>query len=267
MVKKFKINTYIIIGLICLLLVSLFIYAFNIKLIEGLDNNDDDFTVTFKVQLSNKQGRIIPFPKGSYNIETKSGKKYVNTDFSMNDAVNIKSSCDTDTSGVPLDRIIIIKPIISDDNDKNTNIQDVIPNQFSIDISFNQYAYKLDTVSDLKATNELAKDKSEKVSTTYLNQIDSNGILMISAMGTIYDNNNKKVGNVAMDSTDMNNDKAFNINVNIPPDPKNLLKAYINEVHFTFKYPVPVSSKNNMPLPPPTPPQSVIDNIPPLPEP
>ena len=267
MVKKFKTNTYIIIGLICLLFVSFFIYVFNIKLIEGLDNNDDDFSITFKVQLSNKQGRIIPFPKGSYNIETKSGKKYVNTDFSMNDTVNIKTSCDTDTSGVPLDRIIIIKPIFSDNSDKNTNIRDVIPNQFSIDISFNQHAYKLDTVSDLKAVNELAKDKSEKVSTTYLNQIDSNGILMITAMGTIYDNNNKKVGNVAMDSTDMDNDKAFNINVSIPSDPKNLLKAYVNEVHFTFTYPVPVSSKNNMPVPPPTPSQAIIDAIPTLPEP
>ena len=267
MVKKFKINTYIIIGLICLLFVSIFIYVFNIKTIEGLDNNKDDFTLTLKVQLSNKQGRIIPFPKGSYNVETKSGKKHTNTNFSMNNPVKINTSFDTDDSGLPMNRIIIVKPIISDDNDKNTNIQDVIPNQFSMDILFNQNAYKLDTISDLKATNELANDKSEKVSTAYLNQIDSNGDLIIIAMGSIYDNNKKKIGNVSMDSADMNNDKAFNINVDIPPNPKNLLKSYINKIKIIFKYPVPVSTKNNMPVPPPTPSQAIIDNIPPLPEP
>jgi hypothetical protein len=55
-------------------------------------------------------------------------------------------------------------------------------------------------------------------------------------------------------------EKAFRIDVNIPTDPKNVLKAFIKEINILFKVPLPI--KTNLPNPPPPPTQAVIDSIP-----
>jgi hypothetical protein len=65
-----------------------------------------------------------------------------------------------------------------------------------------------------------------------------------------------------MSGTDINNEKSFNINVDIPTDPENLLKAYINIIKVKFIYPKPLASKTGMAIPPPPLSQSIVDSIP-----
>jgi len=264
MVKKLRINTIVIVGLILVLCISLVTLFYKNRYVEGANNyNADDFSVALNVKLNGKLGRIVPFPTGSFNILTSSGKTNKSVDFDMNEIVNIKTTYNTDSTGNILDRNIAIKPK-STGTSRNINIGDVIPNRFSLDISFNQTAYKLNSIADLKAQNELeqATDPSKKVSLYNLNVLDNNQNLIITGMGTIYDTNNNKIGTVSMNGSDINNDKSFNIKVDIPTDPKNLLKSYINIIKITFIYPKPIASKTGMPVPPPPIPQSIVNSIP-----
>jgi hypothetical protein len=260
MVKKLKINTIIIVGLIFLLCISLFTLFYRNRLFEGIDNdNEDNFAVALNVKLHGKNGRIVPYPNGSFNITTNSGNTNKSLDFDMNEVANIKTTYNKNKDGNILNRIVTIKAVPTSKSN-NINVGDVIPNVFSLDISFNQVKYKLKTISDLKATNELAINTSQIESTDNLNILDNDSNLIITGIDNVYDKNAKKIGTV---SADINNEKAFNIKIDIPIDPKDVLKAYIKTINVTFIYPLPLSSKTNMPIPPPPLPQSVVDSIPP----
>jgi hypothetical protein len=225
-------------------------------------STQDDFKIALNVKLSDKNGRMVPFPKGFYKLTTRSGSSIDNIEFTMNNVVNINTISQVkNNSDILENRVITIEPKITDDSG-NINIKDVIPNSFTFDVSFNQNTYILDSAASLKAENELKTSSNEKVSTQFLNKIDDNGTLNITALGAIYDTNKKKIGDVSQDSMDTNNEKSFNIKVNVPTNPDDLLKSYIKKMIITFKYPVPTASKTGMPKPPPPIPQGIVDSIP-----
>jgi hypothetical protein len=268
MAKKNIFYGYIIAGLLIFLGLSLIIQYFNINLLEGLDGNKDEFSIALNVKLTGKNGNLVPHPLGSYNVKTISGSKVSTYDFSMNEVLKINTTLEKDSSDKVFNRTIEIIPINTNSITATETVRDVIPNHFALDISFNQVGYILDKVADLKAAVELRaigsekdRSKSNDMSIPQLNILTDNGILLIKGMGAIYRINepSNPIGGV---QTDMNNEKAFKITINIPTDPNNLLKAYVNAILITFKYPVPSASMTNMPIPPAPLSQSTIDNIP-----
>jgi hypothetical protein len=261
MVKR-GFNKYIIIALLLLLLSGLFYYLYY-RSVEGLENkNQDDFVVSLNVTLSNKNGILVPSPNGSFNVSTESESLKKDVDFSMNNVASVKAIAYRDISDNLVDRIVVIKPIKTNSKDPTGNTGDVIPNHFTLDISFNQNVYKLDTLSEIKSTNALEKDKTKHLPTEFLNKIDNAGILNITTIGPIYDTKNVKIGKVNLDSKDTNNLKSFEMKVDIPTDPKNLTKDYIKKIKFVFKRVIPITENINLPeMPPPVDPE-VINRLP-----
>jgi hypothetical protein len=254
MVKKNGFYSYIIIGLLIFLGLSLIIQYFNIKILEGLDGNKDDFTVALNVKLSDRNGKIIPQPIGSYEIKTKSAGfldqgTRATYDFSMNKVLKVDTIFDKDENNNAKDRTIFIEAKRTNSNEFKDLVKDVIPNKFKLDITFNNVGYILKTVADLKAANKLLAVKkeqnNEKITPAepipLLNVLRPDGLLLIQGVGSIYkvdtnnmNDNSNPVGNV---QNDMNNEKAFNITVNVPSDPENLSKAFISVITILFKSP------------------------------
>jgi len=248
MVRKTKIGNFIILGLLLIIFAMLFFYYFYFKTIEGM-SVEDDFSVSLNVKLNDRsQGKMVPFPNGSYNVSTTSGNTNSTLDFSMNSVATINTTCEHDASGNPLNRIITISPVITTSDKKNDEsdciiYQDVLPNVFLLDISFNQNTYVLETISDIKASNQINSDKSNQLSFQELNTIDSNGDMNLKAIGPIY-YNSVSIGKVDADNSDPFNEKSFKIKVDLTPViPVQNCKAYINKIKITFKYPIPTLSK------------------------
>jgi len=259
--KRTFLNKYVIIVLLLILLSGLFYYIF-CRSVEGLENdNQDDFAVALNVVLNNKNGILVPKPNGSFNVSSSSSTFKNEMDFSMNNVALISAFAYRDMSGNFANRTITIKPISTNNEDKTGNTGDVIPNHFKLDISFNKIVYKLDTVSDIKSINQSEKDKKKHLPIDFLNKISNDGILNITSIGPIYDSNNVKIGKVNLDSNDSNNEKSFEIKVDIPTDPKNLTKDYIKQILITFKSPIDMKDKLNLPTPPKPIDQSTIDNM------
>jgi len=268
MAKKNIFYIYIIVGLLIFLGLSLIIQYFNIRLVEGLDGNKDDFAIALNVKLNDGNGKIVPQPIGSYNVKTTSGGTVFTRDFLMNEVLNVKTTLEKDSNNSVLDRTIEITAIHTNTSDLKDIVKDIIPNKFALDISFNQVGYVLNTVADLKAAVELRsigdkedRKKSNDMSIPQLNILTDNGILLIKGIGPIYkvSDSSSPIGGVQVD---MNNEKAFKISINIPIDTKNVTKDYVKAILITFKYPVPTSSKTNMPIPPAPLSQSTVDKIP-----
>jgi len=207
MAKKSEYLFYIILALSLIIFGTLSLTFFKINIIEGANatsNNTDEFSVGLKIDLNNKKGRIVPYPLGSYTVTTRSGKYSATTDFSMNQpAAYIKTKYDVDASKKIVDRLITIAPKDTGGS-TNINIGDVITNRFILDISFNNVAYKLDTIEDLK---------SKGMPIDFLNYIDDKNNLIITTLGTIYDKNKGKIGSVNADDNDLYNDKTYVINM------------------------------------------------------
>jgi hypothetical protein len=207
MAKKSAYLFYIILALSLIIFGTLSLTFLKINIIEGVDEsskNTDEFSIGLKIDLNNKKGRIVPYPLGSYTVTTTSGKYSATTDFSMNQpATYIKTKYDVDASKNIVNRIVTITPK-NTGGSSNINIGDVITNRFVIDISFNNVAYKLDTIPDLK---------SKSMPTDNLNYIDSNNNLIITTLGSIYDKNKSKIGSVNADDNDIYNDKTYAINM------------------------------------------------------
>jgi len=201
MARKSAYLFYIILALSLIIFGSLSLTLFKINIIEGATtSNTDEFSVAMNINLNSSKGKIVPYPKGLYTVTTTSGKYSATTDFSMNQpATYIKTNYDLDASNNIVNRIITIAPKDTGGS-SNINIRDTITNKFTVDISFNQIGYKLNTLADLKA-KELPSDN--------LNYIDGNNNLIITSLGTIYDKNKKKIGSVNMDDTDINNEKTY----------------------------------------------------------
>ena len=229
MAKKSAYLFYIIVALSLLIFLSFLISYFNIKIFEGATSkNQDDFSVNMNIKLNNSKGKIVPYPLGSYTVTTTSGKYSKTMDFSMNQPVFITSNYDIDASQNIVNRIITISPK-NTGGSKNINIGDVITNKFVLDISFNNVAYKLDTVADLKSKN---------MPTEYLNRIDNNNNLIITSLGTIYDKNKKKIGSVNADDSDINNEKTYAVAMENTEDKYLDIKKII----ITFIIPLPLLS-------------------------
>jgi hypothetical protein len=256
MVKKNGFYSYVIAGLLIFLGLSLIIQYFNIRLLEGLDGNKEDISIALNVKLSDKNGKIIPQPIGSYGFATKSAGfmdegTMATYDFSMNKVLKVNTTLDKDENNNVKDRTMIIQAKKTKSSNSNDLVKDVIPNKFTLDISFNDVGYILKTVADLKAANKLLAVKKEQNNEQktpaepipVLNILRPDGLLMIQGIGTIYKvntnsmddkNNDNPVGNV---QNDMNNEKAFKITVNVPSDPENLAKAHVSVIVILFKSP------------------------------
>uniref|UniRef100_A0A6C0JHF9 Uncharacterized protein n=1 Tax=viral metagenome TaxID=1070528 RepID=A0A6C0JHF9_9ZZZZ len=255
-------NKYIIIALLLILLLNLFYYIYN-RSLEGLENQDqDDFVVALNVVLSNKNGVLVPSPHGSFKLTTESEVIKKEIDFSMNDVASVKTTGYRDISDNLVDRTVTIVPINTNNVDPTGNTGDVIPNHFTLDVSFNQNVYKLDTLSEIKSINALEKDKTKHLPIVFLNAIDDYGVLNIKAIGPVYDSEKKSIGKVTLDSMDSNNEKSFQIKVDIPTDPKNIIKDYIKKIKITFKKPAGMMNNLNLPEPPPPISQSAINRLP-----
>jgi hypothetical protein len=261
MVKRFNYLKLIIILSLIIFFIYLLLNHFNSKIYEGATTskgNEDDFTVALNVKLSNyKNGRIVPFPKGSYTLTTESGKSTQEIYFTMNEPASVTTYYSTDpTTKKMLNRIITISPTDTGGSD-NINVKDIIPNNFELDISFNQVTYQLESLSSITSRNLTPGSKSD-TSMSELNYIDRDNTLIITGIGNIYDTKHNQIGSVSMDNNDMYNQKSFKIIVN---NPKNVLqnigvnettkeiqydytKAAINkiEVHFIVPEPIQVSS-------------------------
>jgi len=240
MAKKSAYLFYIILALSLIIFGTLSLTFFKINIIEGANTsskNTDEFSIGIKIDLNSKKGKIVPYPLGSYKVSTSSGKYSATTDFSMNQpAAYVKTNYDVDNSNKIVDRIITISPKDTGGS-TNINIGDVITNRFVIDINFNNVAYKLNTIEDLK---------SKGVSTDNLNYIDKNNNLIITTLGTIYDKNKGKIGSVNMDDTDIYNDKMYVINMENKDDKFLDIKKII----IRFMIPLPLSAYSPAAPPP-----------------
>jgi hypothetical protein len=206
-----------------------------------LKDHEDDFTINLKVDMLNKGGLIVPHPYGSYTVSTTSGKHSISTDISMNNPIYIKTTLDVDGSNNIMNRTVTIKPkstgvvpycgSLSETagTDCDPNKGDVIPNVFTLDISFNQVTYQLETIASLKA---------KELPYKYINHIDSNRNLLISVTGPIYDSTRNKIGDVNLDTTDMYNENSFSITVQ---NPKNTY-FNLNSIVITFIVMLPIAT-------------------------
>ena len=239
MAKKSAYLFYIILALSLIIFGTLSLTFFKINIIEGADassKNTDEFSIGMKIDLNSKKGKIVPYPLGSYTVTTTSGKYSATIDFSMNQpAAYVKTKYDVDASKKIVDRIITISPKDTGGS-TNINIGDVITNKFILDISFNNVAYKLDTIEDLK---------SKGVSTDNLNYIDNNNNLIITTLGTIYDKNKGKIGNVNADDTDIYNDKTYVINMENKED------RFLDIKKIIIRFMIPLSLLAYAPAAPP----------------
>ena len=130
MAKKNIYFFYIILGLSLIIFASLSLTFFKIRIIEGAeDRSADDFKIALKINLSDKNGRIVPYPLGSYTLNTTSGKHSKTVDFSMNEVATVKTNYDIDASGNIADRIVTITPK-NTGGSKNPNIGDAITKRF-----------------------------------------------------------------------------------------------------------------------------------------
>jgi hypothetical protein len=244
MAKKSNFLLYIIIGLLLIICISLYFQYIKNKIFEGATsiNINDDFTVSLDVQLSGKNGRLVPFPIGSYALSTTSGMQRKTIDFSMNsDPVTVNTYYQVDASGVKLPRAITVVPIETGIS-KDINEQDIIPNKFKLTIEFKQVLYKLTSFSEKKAQETVNSEKRDNKRSNY---IDANKTLIISGIGAIYDKNGNTIGNASKDSSNMENEKIFIIEVN-KPDISNNVASY---------------SKNELNVSSPLPPEAIIDKI------
>lgn len=243
MVKRSRYIIYII-GLIIIICISLFIQSLKISILEGAtatNSSKDNFTVYMNVKTYNSQGKIVPYPLGSYKLTTTSGKYSETRDFSMNVPLKIKTNYDVNASNNIVNRIINISPSYSNmkigECTHNINICNSFANQFEIDISFNEIEYKLNSMADLIARN---------LPSTNLNFIDDNNNLLITAIGTIYDKNKTNIGEVSMDGTDSNNQKSYVIKLANPND----INYKIKNIIITFIFPIPLTDMSSLGLPP-----------------
>lgn len=236
MAKKISSFFYIALGLSIIIFVSLFMSYF--KIIEGDQNsNKDDFVAFLKINLGTSRGKVVPFPLGSYTLTTTSGKHSNTVDFSMNRVVSVNTNYDVDSGQNIMNRKIIIKPKDTGGSN-NINIGDVIPKKFELDISFNQMTYSLTSMAELKGKDMPYEN---------LNYIDGDQNLNITAIGSIYDNNKNIIGNVSMDSKDMDNQKSFIINIQNPQ----LVDFKLKSIVVTFIIPLPMGAQLGIPVPPP----------------
>jgi hypothetical protein len=215
MAKKSNILLYIIIGLLLIISISLYFQYIKNKIFEGATSKgaNDDFTVSMNVRLADKNGRLVPFPLGSYALSTRSGTKTKNLDFTMNsDPVTVDTYYSLDGEGVKLPRTITIVPNKTG-NSKDINEQDIIPNKFKLTIEFKQVLYKLTSFSEKKAEETVNPEQKNNKRSNY---IDTNKTLIINGIGAIYDKDGNPIGNVSKDSSDMENEKIFIIEVNKP---------------------------------------------------
>jgi len=194
--------------------------------VETLDNkNSDNFSLSLNVVLEKRNGIILPYPAGLFTVTTMSGKNDRNSvtmDFSMNDTVNVVTSYNTDTSNNILDRKIIIKPKETYiDPEKSSYIDNVIPTAFTLKITFDKIYYKLGDLT-------IPEDKKSKS-----NYIDSNNNLIIADQGTIYDNNNVKIGNAGLDTSDPSERKTYTITIDTPND-----EIFIETITILFIIPI-----------------------------
>jgi hypothetical protein len=259
MAKKSAYLFYFILALSLIIFGSLSLTFFKINIIEAATstNNDaDDFAVAMNIKLNSSKGKIVPYPLGSYTVTTSSGQYSATTDFSMNQTAQIKTKYDIDASQNIVDRIITIAPK-NTGGSTNINIGDVITNRFQLDISFNQIEYKLNTLADIKGKNLTAK-KDQQVIADNLNYIDANNNLNITALGTIYNANKGKIGEVTQDDTDTNNTKTYAIKMLNPSDTNYKLKSII----IKFMVPVPAIDMESLPPVPPGVDPSISKNFP-----
>jgi hypothetical protein len=263
MAKKNAYIFYIILGLSLIIFASLSLTFFKIRIIEGSqDRNADDFKVSLKINLSDKNGRVVPYPLGSYTLKTDSGKYSKTVDFSMNEVASIKTIYDVDASGNISDRIVTITPK-NTGGSNNPNIGDSITKRFKLDISFNQITYKLVTFAELKAKDQLsglggAPEPDPTNKSGHLNFIDSDNNLVITGIGSIYDKAKKNIGDVSLDNSDMNNEKTFLIDMRNPANIDYKLKS----IQIRFRTPLPLTAQ--VPAAPPPIDPAIIKKIPPI---
>jgi len=243
MIKKSRYIIYII-GLIILICISLLIQSLKITILEGAtatNSSKDNFTVFMNVKTYNSQGKIVPYPLGSYKITTTSGKFNETQNLSMNVPLKIKTNYDVDGSNNIVNRIINIAPSYQNmkngECSDNINICNSFANQFELDISFNEIEYKLTTMAELIARN---------IPSSNLNYIDDNNNLIIKAIGTIYDKNKTSIGDVSMDGSDSNNQKSYIIKMTNP----NNVNYKIKNIIITFILPTPLIDMAAMGAPP-----------------
>jgi len=251
--QKSKILLYIILGLVCISLLSLFIGYFKNKYItEGADfnNNKDNFAVSLNVITNNSNGLLDPFPNGTYILETSSGNYKSSMDFSMNQLAKINTFYAVDTSNNVSNRVVTIYPkkttTTTTKSTKNTG--DVIPNQFTLDISFNEMTYKLllpaEQILNVSSVQTSPTDNSITPAPTTkppsnANFIDGTNNLIITGIGSIYDKRKNNIGSVTMDNKDMNNQKTFLITMKNSDN----INFNLNKIIITFTLPVPVLDK------------------------
>jgi len=259
MAKKSAYLFYFILALSLIIFGCLSLTFFKIKIIEpatSTNNSADDFAVSMNIKLNSSKGKIVPYPLGSYTVTTSSGQYSATTDFSMNQPAHLKTTYDVDASQNIVDRIITITPK-NTGGSTNINIGDVITNRFQLDISFNQVEYKLSTLADVKGKN-LLLPKDKQIVADNMNYIDPNNNLIITALGTIYNSNKGKIGDVTQDDTDMNNTKSYSIKMLNPSDTDYKLKS----IKITFVVPLPMLDVSTLPPVPPGVDSSISKNFP-----
>jgi len=247
--QKPKLLLYIILGLMCVLLLSLIIGYFKNKfMVEGADfnNNKDNFTVSLNVVTSTSNGLIDPFPNGTYTLETSSGNYKNSVDFSMNQPTMVKAFYSVDMSNNVSNRVITIYPKkTKNTSSPTTNRGDVIPNQFTLDISFNEMTYKLSLPAEqiLNVSSIQTSPSDNKITPapttkppSYANYIDRTNNLIITGIGNIYDRRKINIGSVSMDNKDMNNQKTFLITMKNSEN----INYNLNKIIITFTLPIPV---------------------------
>jgi hypothetical protein len=251
MAQKLKSKTllYIILGLVCILLLSLIIGYFKRKyMTEGIEmnNNKDNFTVSLNITSNTPNGLVDPFPYGTYTLETSSGEYKSSLDFSMNEPTVVKTFYSVDMSNNVADRTITIYPKKTSNTVQPLNNRgDIITNQFTLDISFNEMTYKLklpaEQILDISPTTKPGSINSSKVIPTptpskasFANYIDKNNNLIITGIGIIYDKNKNNVGSVGMDNKDMNNQKTFVITMKNSEN----INFNLNKIIITFIFPI-----------------------------